>query len=354
MAVGIKGRHFDPNIFSLRTDALSSTAAAVDGKAATLRPGTAAEDGAPSSHTAPPTPSPKAKIAQESAPASEGEEGSVPAAPVKGDPLVIAVGGLKPMSDTEFYSSDTLFQKIDGRAPAYQGFNVQQLRSRSFEIEGSGGSFIDVYEYKMDTPTNAFGIFALERDPHGKEIDFAKDGYSGELGFYFRQGAVYEQIIASDQKPRTIELAKAVALDRAKALPIDDGGLDARRRLPSAGLIPESVTFIQEDAQGQDFLKNVFQASYNFEGKKVSFFIMATSPEAATNGWKSYLAFCGRFGGKAAEMPPLGNAKVFKAENFGTSKVIFQRGGEIGGVVDSTDESTAERFVEQFLQGLLK
>ena len=258
------------------------------------------------------------------------------------------------MSDTEFYSSDTLFQKIDGRAPAYQGFNVQQLRSRSFEIEGSGGSFIDIYEYKMDTPINAFGIFALERDPKGKAVDFAKDGYSGELGFYFRQGAVYEQIIASDQKPRTIELAKAVALNRAKALPVDDGGLDARRRLPSVGLIPESVTFIQEDAQGQDFLKNVFQASYNFQGKKASFFIMATAPDVAASGWKSYLAFCGRFGGKAAELPSIGNAKLFKATNFGTSKVIFQREGEIGGVVDSTDEAIAIQFVEQYLQGTLK
>ena len=49
----------------------------------------------------------------------------------------------------------------------------------------------------------------LERDPNGKPLSFAKDGYSGEMGFYFRQGNVYVQIIASDQNPKTIEAAQA-------------------------------------------------------------------------------------------------------------------------------------------------
>ena len=40
---------------------------------------------------------------------------------------------------------------------------------------------------------DAFGMFALERDPKGEALDFAPDGYSGELGYFFRQGAVYVQ-----------------------------------------------------------------------------------------------------------------------------------------------------------------
>ena len=43
----------------------------------------------------------------------------------KGEPLDLKLDGLKPMGDTEFYNADNLFEKIDGRAPAYLNFNVQ-------------------------------------------------------------------------------------------------------------------------------------------------------------------------------------------------------------------------------------
>ena len=182
------------------------------------------------------------------------------------------------MSDTEFYNADNLFEKIDGRAPAYLNFNFQNLRCRSFSLTGTPGSFVDVYEYRFDTPINAFGMFALERDPQGGPLDFAPDGYASGMGFFFRQGPRYIQVMASDQNAKTLGLAKAIAEDRAKNLPADDTGLDARRRLPATGLDPASVQFVQENAQGQAFLKNVFQANYDFAGKKLPFFLMVTTP----------------------------------------------------------------------------
>ena len=123
------------------------------------------------------------------------------------------------MGDTEFYNADNLFEKIDGRAPAYLNFNVQGLRCRSFSVIGTAGSFVDVYEYRFDTPVNAFGMFSLERDPKGEPLAFAPDGYASGMGFFFRQGPRYVQVMASDQNPKTLELAKAIAEDRAKNLP---------------------------------------------------------------------------------------------------------------------------------------
>ena len=167
---------------------------------------------------------------------AEGAATAAPAPAAKGEPLDIKLAGIKPMGDTEFYSADNLFEKIDGRAPAYLNFNVQGLRCRSFSVIGTAGSFVDVYEYRFDTPVNAFGMFSLERDPKGGPLAFAPDGYVSGMGFFFRQGPRYVQVMASDQNPETLELAKAIAEDRAKALPADDTGLDARRRLPVTGL----------------------------------------------------------------------------------------------------------------------
>ncbi len=357
VALWIKGGRFDPGIYSLRTDALESTTAAVTGKASTLEVDASQASEGAATNTAAPAPSVPSVPSTTAAPAASGDDAegsSGSAAPLDKTPLEIALPGIKPMGDTEFYSSDTLYEKIDGRSPAYQGFNVQELRCRTFSIVGTAASYVDVYEYRMDTNVNAFGIFALERDPKGKPLPFAKDGYSGDMGYYYRQGPVYVQIIASDQDPKTMQIALAIAENRAKVLPANDSGLEGRRALPSAGLVPGSITFVGDNAQGQDFLKNVFQGTYDFEGKKLTYFVMAATPDACATAWKAYLDFCGKYGGKAAPLPDVGGAKVFQASNFGTCKIIFQRGGEIGGVVDSPDSKPALDFVTQYLQGQIQ
>jgi hypothetical protein len=347
IVIAVKGKHFNPDLFAVRTDSLKSTAAAVEGKAGTAPAGPEAKPAAENSTAE--------KPAAEEGSAEGGAESStaVPKPVVKGEPLEISLPGIQPMSDTEFYSADNLFEKIDGRAPAYQNYNVQQLRCRSFNIVAAAGSYVDVYEYRFDSPVDAFGMFALERDPKGQPLDFAPDGYSGEMGYFFRQGAVYVQIIASDVKPETLALTKAIAQNRAKELPADDSGLAGRRKLPAAGMIADSVSFVPENAQGQSDFKDVFQAKYNFDGAELPFFIMVAAPGDATKAWKSFQDFCARFG-KVGILPDVNGGKMFSAQVFGKWKVVYQRDGELGGVFDAADETKAQAFVEKYLRGEIK
>lgn len=332
VGIWLKGQRFDPHLYTLRNDALKSTAEAIDSK-----PDTAPAEPSQSQ------PKPVAQSAEAESYAEATETGGVAQE-------ALEIPGVKAMDKTEFYSADNLFEKINGRAPAYIGFNFQQLRCRSFSVPGSPESFVDVFEYLMKTPLDAFGIFALERDPKGEAVDFAPDGYSGDLGFYFRVGPRYVQIIASDQNPKTRELALHLAKNRATTLPADDSGLAARRRLPAEGLVADSVRFVPENAQGQAFFKEVFEASYDFSGAKLPFFIMVAQPAEAAAAFDSFQTFCGKFGGKVKPLPETGGARVFQAENFGTWKTIFQRGGEIGGVFDAADPAKSLQFVERYLQ----
>lgn len=352
VAIWIKGKNFDPGRYALRTEALQSTSSAVEGKSSTLKVSGETQPGEESATTAAAA---KPKTESGETEPAEGGEGAAaaPKTAIKAEPLEIALAGIKPMSATEFYNSDNLFEKIDGRAPAYQGFNVQQLRCRTFSIEAAAGSYVDVYEYRFDTPVDAFGMFALERDPKGQAIDFAPDGYSGEQGYFFRQGAVYVQVIASDQKTETQALSKAIAQNRAKQLPADDKGLAGRRRLPAAGLMAESIMFVPENAQGQAALKDVFQAKYKFAGAELPFFVMVASAGETAAAWKSFQEFCAQFG-KVEPLPDAAGAKIFSAQVFGKWKVIYQREGELGGVFDAGDVEKARQFVEKYLRGQLQ
>lgn len=341
-----KGQRFDPHLYEVRTESLKTTANIVVGKAATASAGSKS-------------------IATEAAkPASEegygygetspvGGSATAPKPAAKGEPLEIALAGTKPMGDTEFYNSETLYEKINGRAPAYQAFNFEQLRFRSFSLKPAPDSYVDIYEYRFDTPANAFGMFALERDPNGKPLDFVGDGYAADMGYFFRQGAVYVQIIASDTKPATLAIAKSIADIRAKNLPVDDAGLAGRRRLPAAGMIADSVTYVLENAQGQSALKDVFQAKYKFNGVELPFFIMVAAPDDAAKAWQSFQDFCRKFG-TAENLPDVSGAKLFRAQVFGKWKVTYQRAGELGGAFDVEDAAQAQAFVEKYLRGELK
>ena len=149
-------------------------------------------------------------------------------------------------------------------------------------------------------------------------------------------------------------MARALAQDRAKTLPADDTGLAARRRLPTAGLIADSVSFVPENALGQAGLKNVFQAAYLFESAKLQFFLMAGEPAEAEAGWKAFRDFCGRFGGKVTMSSQVNGADFFLAQSFGTWKAVYRRGGEVGGVYDADNADRAHRFVEQYLRGEIR
>ena len=364
IAIAIKGRIYNPYLYTVRTNSLDATSAPVVGKSQTVPTTEVAEVGAKSADAPKPAATPEAANTAEAAPTNMpsdvGGDGSSPATPPVATqpalptvPLDLPLDGIKPMSDTEFYTADSLYEKIDGRSPAYQAFNVQQLRCRSFSVNAASGSYVDVYEYRFDTALDAFGMFASERDPKGKPLDFAPDGYSGEMGYFFRQGPVYVQIIASDQKPETIAAATAIAQNRAKTLPVDDTGVAGRRQLPTTGLIADSVTFVAEDAQGQNSLKNVFQAKYNFDGAVLPFFIMVSTPDEANKAWTSFQSFCGSFG-KVEQLPDMNGGKVFRAQVFGKWKVVYLRNNELGGVFDATDGEKARHFVEAYLMGNLK
>ncbi len=318
-AVYYKGQNYDPGIYEVDVAALATTADAVVGIAATL----------------------------------PGENASVPGAspqPAGLDRLLPEFGlPLKAMGPMELYSPETLFEKINGRAPAYLEFNFQELTSRSFSLSEQSGEFIDVFIYWMDTPLNAYGILSLERDPAGGSIDFAPDGYASEMGYFYRTGRAYVQIIGSSAEAAVMDVAQSYASYLAERLPADNAGLEARFSLPSYGQVPGSVAFVAQNAYGQALLKNVFQANYQFEGAALNYFAMqAADPQAGEAAWQALYDFNVKFG----ELEPVyerAGAQIFAAENFGEYTVVAQRGSLVCGIMSAGDLAQAKQFLAHVL-----
>ena len=134
-----RAKVFDPNLYAVRTDSLKSTAAPVSGQVRHRPCGTRQAGCGADGRTQQPQPAaestrpPPAKMREgwrvKVAPRRRAQTGAK-----KRTAGNFAAWHASPCRDTEFYNADNLFEKIDGRAPAYQNYNVQQLRCRSFAV----------------------------------------------------------------------------------------------------------------------------------------------------------------------------------------------------------------------------
>jgi hypothetical protein len=352
VAIGVKGRHYDPRRYSLDASALtatrSTTGLAAGDQSAWLRgvgPGGAENPGVKAvAATA-------AKL-EEQASAQPSGQAVAAAAPV-GHPLTLPVDGLEPMGPTEDYTPDNLYEKIDGQAEGYINFSFAHMRCRSFSIKGGGGAYVDAYVYDMSAPISAYGIFSAERDASAPLVDFASDGYRSAMGFFLRQGKDYVQVLASDAKPETMAFAEKAARALAASIHADDSGLEGLRKLP-AGCDPATISYNPTDAFGIPGLNAAYQADYTVNGRTMTFFI-ATLPDAkaAAKAFDDFKKYAGQFG-KVTEVEVKAATRRFDAESFGQWRAIYHRGSEVGGVAVADDRAAADKLVADFLAGTFK
>jgi len=323
----LKGQRYDPHRFALDPAALESTRAEVTGKAATLR-------------------------ASDMRGFEQVGRTQSPSTPAKASRVLPAmVESVSPMGETEHYLPDNLFEKINGRAPAYLEFNFQELTCRSFTIDGISGQFIDVYIYTMDTPLNAFGIFSLERDSSAIAVDFVQDGYRGGMGYFLRQGKAYIQVIASDSAPAVMGPTAEFAMALAASIPVDNTGLGTRSLLPVNNQISDSENYVQSDAYGLSLMKDVYEAQYRIGGSDLTFFAMqSASADEAVAAWNQLEEFNRNYA-EIIESGELEGARYLVSDNFGEMSVLFTRDQMIGGVVNAQDAAAARQFVEAYLRG---
>jgi len=98
-----------------------------------------------------------------------------------GAPKAAGEGPLPKLQDADLsgpgevrrFNSDTLYEKIDGKAQLYQSYNFAELLFTSYT---AGDASLDVYVYDMGQADNAFGIFKAEQGENAEAVDIGAGG----------------------------------------------------------------------------------------------------------------------------------------------------------------------------------
>lgn len=238
------------------------------------------------------TPSPETEapveVAEAAADHGEGEaidHSITDAAPFGDDAMLegLVPTGWKQAAPIEHYNVATLYNKINGRSELYMAYDVLGLSWISFVSETDQDDFLDLFVYDMRTPTNAFGIFSVEREAGQESAGLGRLSYRTGSNYYFWQGKYYGYMNAS--RENDINTSTGLAILTALMPRLEDtgeavAGIDL---LPREGLIEDTIQYFKVDAMSLDFLNDTWAGMYTVGDKTARGFISkrASEEEAA-------------------------------------------------------------------------
>ncbi len=157
--------------------------------------------------------------------------------------------GWTEVGDERVYDKQSIYELVNGQAGAYFAYNFEQVTVRSYEDET--GAVVDAEIWQVATPSDAYGLFTNNRAGEGIEIGNGGDVEPGRrLAFW--QDRTYVRVRARQEIPDEALLGIAEAI--AGTLPSGGERPALVDRLPTGGLVPESVIYFRRESSMQSEL----------------------------------------------------------------------------------------------------
>ncbi len=179
-------------------------------------------------------------------------------------PAADAIPGWTRDGDTETYTSDTLYDLVDGQADAFFAYNFEQVAVQSYTDEDN---VLRIEIWQLATSADAYGLFTRNRS--GEPADVGNEGDTDpgrRLAFW--QDRYYAQV----RGRQSLEDAPLRAFAEAVAAALPTGGETPAliAKLPPTGLIPRSAIFFRQEISIQDEIwlggENILNLTAETEG----------------------------------------------------------------------------------------
>ena len=128
-------------------------------------------------------------------------------------PLCTLTPGWVQNGQPRYYTTDNLFEYMDGNSEGYFSYNFQNMHGVTCK-QGETTFIIDISD--MGDADNAFGWFSATRDPKQPEYAVGMGGQIAPRRLIFSKGKYYVEIAANPDGDFTASLKQwAAALDHA-------------------------------------------------------------------------------------------------------------------------------------------
>jgi hypothetical protein len=257
----------------------------------------------------------------------------------------------------ERYNKKTLFDRIDGAAPAYirAGF-VYSLGAELRLPDMKESVVADIYA--MGSAARALGMYATERDASYSFIDVGEEGYlaSGSLNFW--QAQFYVKLAGFEEGEAMDAALKKLAQDLGGALPATSeagkGELVPLGWLPAEGRQKNSDGYSHTPLGDVEGLERVFYASYKEQGDDRYRLFVGQARDAAEAGqrYDRVKAYFEKDGTKTAESKE-GPVRILEIQGDAPT-LLMQKGATLAGAVDLPNAGLVSAARTKLLKALEK
>lgn len=264
-----------------------------------------------------------------------------------GETLIQLPQGLVAFTPLEFFNSENLSDKINGKAELYLSAGFAGLRTQRFKETNASVSWLEVYEYDMGSGQSAFAVFSTQRRESAETLDFTQYAYRTQNALFFVHGPFYVEIIASEASEALYPLMELWAKAFIRHTQAETETIAEKDLFPTPGLSENSISMISTDAFGYERLDRVFTAAYRFEDTELTAFVSGrSSPQESRELATAYREFLITFGGRDIDIE-LSIAGAKMVEILDTYEVIFSQGPYLAGVREAADQKQAEALAER-------
>jgi hypothetical protein len=242
-------------------------------------------------------------------------------------------------SETDTYTSDNLWNIINGAADAFFSYNF--LEMNRIEYKKSEDQYIVVEAYKHKDLNNAFGIFSQERNPDYKHQKIGAIGYMEGSVCNFTTGNYYVKIQSHANDQETLSTIEKIAGKMAKNIKPAAGLPDAISMFPEKDKKPNSEMYIANNFLGHAFLYHAFTAEYELDDEKMKMFIIQMEDEKCKELLQAYYDFSNNL---SSETPTPG--KIMLEDKYNGNIYMVWDGNIIRGVTDCDSESMAFQLLD--------
>ena len=253
----------------------------------------------------------------------------------------LAPHGFKSFGPSESYNPETLYEKIDGKAPLYTESGFVKLSTQRYINEKNQELTFELYLYDMGTVENAFSVYSIQRRSESSPVDDMNFAYRTDNALYLAHGRYYCEFIGSSDSPLVLDaldfLATGIVENLKDAGPTEIPGLAF---FATDHLIADTLMLYLNGAFGFDGLTDTFSAKYRVNDETVTAFITKQfDPAAAKRLLDRYYKFLIDNG--AAEISS-GDADVKYVDFYGSFELIAAVGPFLYGIHQAADLPAAE------------
>jgi hypothetical protein len=247
-------------------------------------------------------------------------------------------------SKLETYNADTLYEKIDGKAPLYTDTGFEKLFTRVFKDNSQDSQTFEIYVYDMGNAKNALAVYSQQIREDAQALPDADFGYKTTNALFYSLGKYYIEIIGSAESSQLLGAMTSTADQIKKEVtagnPVKS---DEMQILEKAGSQAGSLKFYIDSAFGCSQLTNVFSSVIKVDDKPVTIFLSKRSDDKdAASLVSTYSKFLTGLDAKDKKIDlPVSTGAAF--DFFGPIEVVFSSKEFVAGVHGAPDDQSASK-----------